>query len=375
MTRRRRGFTLIELLVVIAIIAVLISLLLPAVQAAREAARRSQCRNNLKQVVLAAHNYLDANNYLPLPVGMVYNQHGPSQGQGVPGCYCDPNMHTWQAQLLPMMEGNTVYRQICGSSPLFSPWKGPGPGQCYTYKNSGCPTLDACASSRPLAAVIPTLVCPSTPRNSNPFIERTQCWSCSYNHCCFVFTRLSGASCYTGICGYGGCLGCWYAQNGGVTRCSCGVFANSAGDVNLEKITDGTSTTIFCTEHAGQPNLWIRGINKGVPTQANPTPRYGLWGSNPGGCWGCLNLFLTWYQGSLFDGTPGPNTNPGPPICFFNCTNEGGGVNPVYSFHPGSGGIANCDGSVHMVSENIGVIVFCNMMTFRGHEVVTDSSF
>ena len=121
---RRRGFTLIELLVVIAIIAVLIALLLPAVQAAREAARRSQCRNNLKQMALAAHNYHDVNLMFPPALTVIL---GPKLGPIFCGpCgpyfpYDDPNLHVWGERLLPFIEATTIYNKICMNAPIYSP--------------------------------------------------------------------------------------------------------------------------------------------------------------------------------------------------------------------------------------------------------------
>ena len=89
----RRGFTLVELLVVIAIIGVLVALLLPAVQAAREAARRMRCQNNLKQIGLAMHNYMDTFNVLP-PGGVSTNETG------------------WMVFILPFIEQKNLYDQF-----------------------------------------------------------------------------------------------------------------------------------------------------------------------------------------------------------------------------------------------------------------------
>jgi prepilin-type N-terminal cleavage/methylation domain-containing protein/prepilin-type processing-associated H-X9-DG protein len=98
--RCRRGFTLIELLVVIAVISVLVALLMPAVQQAREAARRSQCRNNLKQIGIALHNYHASHDRFPpgYVAGAVYP--ATTNGWG------------WPAMLLPYLDQSPLYNAI-----------------------------------------------------------------------------------------------------------------------------------------------------------------------------------------------------------------------------------------------------------------------
>jgi prepilin-type N-terminal cleavage/methylation domain-containing protein/prepilin-type processing-associated H-X9-DG protein len=100
----RRGFTLIELLVVIAIIGILVALLLPAVQKVREAASRVQCKNNLRQIGLALHNYHDRNLSFPPAYKSAIGPGGPADDTG-PGW-------GWASFILPDLEQGNLYRQI-----------------------------------------------------------------------------------------------------------------------------------------------------------------------------------------------------------------------------------------------------------------------
>jgi len=133
-----RGFTLIELLVVIAIIAVLVALLLPAVQQAREAARRSQCKNNLKQIGVAIHNYVDTHSKLP-PLKNI-------KSGSMPGCpgWINGSGLSWRVMILPFMDQTTLYDQVDDLTGLHG---------CY-YSNG--PARNAL-----LRTPIPAYMCPS----------------------------------------------------------------------------------------------------------------------------------------------------------------------------------------------------------------------
>jgi len=99
-SRNRTGFTLIEILVVVAIIAVLIALLLPAVQQARESARRTSCKNNIKQIALALHNYQSSHSVFP--PGVLGTSGSTSNGH---------LLTTWQTFILPYVEQSSLFDQ------------------------------------------------------------------------------------------------------------------------------------------------------------------------------------------------------------------------------------------------------------------------
>ena len=138
-SRNRQGFTLIELLVVIAIIAVLIALLLPAVQQAREAARRTQCKNNLKQLGLALHNYHDLTG-TTFPSGFVYHNSG---GAAYPASLAGWG---WMTMLLPQIDQAPLFNQIGNTNPNFS---------------TGLWGMTVAATTGPVNQIIPALLCPS----------------------------------------------------------------------------------------------------------------------------------------------------------------------------------------------------------------------
>ncbi len=236
------GFTLIELLVVIAIIAVLIALLLPAVQQAREAARRSQCKNNLKQMGLALHNYHD--NFLVFPPGAT--SCSPCSAYVTDG----RSGHNFYADILPYIDQSAMYNKLN--------WQITGYA-CYSSSQDA----NHEATTRML---IPAYICPSS---TTPTL-----WTYSPSYPYYVQTVAQ----YVGISGNtnGASLnGRTYAASGGT------FFKNSKRGVR--DMTDGTSNVMVVGEYSGLAK-GTGGTKQAVAVamdRVNTTVWYGFYDGNP----------------------------------------------------------------------------------------------
>ena len=234
--------------------------------------------------------------------------------------------------------------------------------------------------------IIPAYVCPSSPRTTNPFVETTSimcnCFQGPGSACLFGPPVLAGASDYTSVGGYNDCANSPLGQ-AYLFQNNCQPELYKAGPINvfqfsvsIDKITDGTSTTALFAELAGRPDLWIRGV-KQTSAKAVFGTGAGHQEFNWGGCWACIDNTFQVMIGSGFQGVSnfptGAQAHSGTPVCFLNCINTWS-LN-WYSFHPGSVGIALCDGSARMISENTSLTVLCRMQSYKGGKPVLDSAF
>lgn len=313
---RRRGFTLIELLVVIAIIAILIALLLPAVQQAREAARRIRCRNNLKQIALALHNYHDAHGFFP------YGLNG--YGGGCPNYL---TFGSWRVMILPYIDQAPLYEEFaphfgaserCGGTSVRGLPEHRIPLDVYF-----CPS-EAGGRSGGVATGWPhELQCPGDAAVA------------SYVGCTGAHPA---AQCSTQLCDGSNCpcefVGFHFRSRGG--RFS-GIFSqNSLGadSVSFRNITDGTSGTLLLGEVAQR-----RG--------------------DVGSWWTCQ-----------FGGWPHASTTTG--INWAGRTHVWANSEAFASYHEGGANFALADGSVRFISENVDLNTFAALGTRAGGEVVGD---
>jgi len=328
----RQGFTLIELLVVIAIIAILIALLLPAVQQAREAARRTQCKNNLKQIGLALHNYHDVANQLP--IGSL----GGDPGWGV----------SFWMLTLPYVDQAPLYNQLV--------FEGTSPG--YTGQGTG---------NNPNGQIVRNLVlnhlaCPSSPLDklsdtgAGIVTQRAQ------------YVGISGAVDDDLTANPNGFVNSNATpQRNSDNCCSCpptGIHARGGAllpnaTVTLSQIKDGTSNTImvgeqsdYATDAQGRETRinnhhgWMMGTGD---LSSNTAQRR-------------FNLTTVRYPPNAVKEIGGTAL---PGVC-----NNDGANNGLFSSHTGGVQVLLADGSTRFISENLDLTTFKRLATRNDRQVV-----
>jgi prepilin-type N-terminal cleavage/methylation domain-containing protein len=308
--RRRLGFTLIELLVVIAIIAVLIALLLPAVQQAREAARRTQCKNNLKQLGLALHNYHDTHKVFPFS----------TQNPSYVGSGSIKNTRGF-VMLLPYFDQAPLYNTIDFNIAMSGSNNGIGTGVIAG-------TVESTNNERACATTLVALLCPSDP---GPAKERDT--SAVYNITADAHTRgLFGANTsYDFVVGNAGAGATpWQSIPSGERT----MFAmNSAA--SMRDLSDGTSNVVAIAETTldvidGTASKWAYSAwtSRGNRFMSSTDhPRLNTWAC----CW--------WQTPTPFVSIPRPGR-----------LGEWGGPG---STHTGGLQVLLGDGSVRFLSENM----------------------
>jgi prepilin-type N-terminal cleavage/methylation domain-containing protein/prepilin-type processing-associated H-X9-DG protein len=239
---RRCGFTLIELLVVIAIIAILIALLLPAVQQAREAARRTECKNNLKQIGLALHNYQDA--FQTLPPGSFFDV--PYAGSN--GSAANPHHQKGSilVHLLPFVDQATVYGRFDFTLRTVDDMHDP-------------PTSTATSDEIRRTVRIPVYRCPSDTTGGTFGGFTVQ------NYAASVGPTATGPATGNPSCPCNNPFTSWIRPGTGPNNVA-GPFTRSYRPIRIEDAVDGSSSTIFfgevlpqCGNHHGQG--WVRTNN------------------------------------------------------------------------------------------------------------------
>ena len=321
----RRGFTLIELLVVIAIIAILVSLLLPAVQQAREAARRTQCKNNLKQLGLALHNYLDV--FRAFPPSFVSDI---STGNDTEGG--EWSVH---ARLLPYLEQGNLFQSVDLS---------------LSYDNAANGNI----TTRRVAA----FQCPSDVNDRQRVDDN------------------GVAEHYPTSYGFNG--GTWRVWTNSSRSGGDGAFFPNS-KLGPRDITDGTSNTLgFAEVRAFTPyNRDGDSLPAGTPIPASAND-VSLLVANSGGSNRSDSGHTEWVDGRIhqtgFTTTLTPNSNVIVPNGirsdegdFTNCREDQSCAEPTFaaitarSYHPGIVNVVLMDGSVRSLSVNIDLGTYRNL--------------